>query len=224
MTTARSRRPARLEVLLDRHHSGGSVPQQPICWPRARWVGRLPDCESVLNALPACLDRKSVRDVARHPDGDDAAMRGFLASMVWGYGDVGYGPWRIQRCLASRPDLPAVLLEAARYAAGDAEAAYEFMAGHRARMLGPAFATKYLYFSQPRGTRSPLILDRLVSDWLGEQTGLRFSPVRWSPRTYAAYLLLMRQWGDELGQEPALLEELMFRDRAGGQWHDPIGG
>ena len=41
------------------------------------------------------------------------AVRVFVAAMVWGYGRVGYGPFRTARVLAENSSAPEVLLEAA---------------------------------------------------------------------------------------------------------------
>lgn len=70
--------------------------------------------------------------------------------MIWGYGDVGYGTARVQKILWSRPkdtvrrNLTA-LVDAARQ--GPARAWDTLRASHRTHLLGPAFATKVVYFA-----------------------------------------------------------------------------
>ncbi|GAB3062507.1 hypothetical protein GCM10027053_26220 [Intrasporangium mesophilum] len=104
----------------------------------------------------------------------------------------------------------------------DALAGYRHLATHRARYLGPAFGTKYLYFATPETGNSPLILDRLVARWVARHAGIVLNPVPWSSRTYNRYLSLMAAWSSDLEVIPAKVEELIFRDSAGGQWTDPI--
>jgi hypothetical protein len=213
---------ARLSMLLDAHAVSGNRRQRPIPWPRGRWLSWLPQHSDVIERLPSSLDRTAVRSTAESPTTGDQALAGFLAAMIWGFGNSGYGPWRVCQALAGRPDLPIVLLEAAKAAAVDAVAAYAVVAAHRPPRIGPAFATKYLYFCVPESSGSPLILDRLVAGWLREHAGFHINPVPWSAPTYRRYLGLIRTWASELHTSPALVEELIFRDTAGGQWSDPL--
>jgi hypothetical protein len=87
--------------------------------------------------------------------------------MAWGYGRVGYGPFRVRRVLAPVPD-PGERLQAAagELARGGPTAAYALLGDSGVPRLpgpGPAFGTKFLYFCSPPGDRTALILDRLVA-------------------------------------------------------------
>jgi len=67
----------------------------------------------MLAALPDQLSRPIVRRACTGAaSGPAEAERAFLAVMAWGYGRVGYGPFRVQRMLDAAPDA-AVRLQAA---------------------------------------------------------------------------------------------------------------
>jgi hypothetical protein len=160
-------------------------------------------------------------DAATSPE---AAMRAFLTAMVWGYGWVGYGPFRVQRILAATPDAPGRLQDAAgELTRGGPMRAYRLLGdrgvGHL-RWLGPAFGTKFLYFCSPP-SRPALILDRLVANWLRANTDLRLNPVPWSSQAYGRYLTTMTGWAAELDLAADELEACIFGEQAklvGGQW------
>jgi hypothetical protein len=180
----------------------------------------------MFTALPDRLDRTAVRCVCVNAAVSPTdAQRAFLAVMAWGYGRVGYGPFRVLRVLAAAPTAGAQLQAAATSAAhGRPVEAYECLGDHgtaRLPHLGPAFGTKFLYFCSPAGPRPALILDRLVARWLRESVGLAFNELRWSTSTYVRYLEAMFGWADELGLAADELELCIFSTQAGlgeSQW------
>jgi len=153
------------------------------------------------------------------------ARRAFLAVMAWGYGRVGYGPFRVRRLLDAAPDAGAEL-QAAASALREAGpvAAYARLGNHgvaRLAGLGPAFGTKFLYFCSPPGDQPALILDRLMSRWLRANAGLAVNEIRWSVPTYRRYLTSMYGWADELAVASDELEMCIFCEQAGlagSQW------
>jgi hypothetical protein len=153
------------------------------------------------------------------------AEQAFLAVMAWGYGRVGYGPYRVRRLFDKSPDAGTQLQEAARALAEQGPVAAYVQLGDygvaRLAGLGPAFGTKFLYFCSPTGSSPALILDRLVSQWLRDHTGLLLNEVRWSAATYARYLGNMYAWADELAVAADELEACVFSEQAGlagSQW------
>jgi hypothetical protein len=153
------------------------------------------------------------------------AERSFVAVMAWGYGRVGYGPFRVRRVLDAAPHIGVQLQAAAGAAAeGRPVEAYASLGDHgaaRLPYLGPAFGTKFLYFCSPAGRRPALILDRLVARWLRENVGLAFNEVRWSVCTYTRYLETMAGWAGELALAADQLEACIFSAQArlgGTQW------
>ena len=209
--------------------STGSEAQPGIPWPRDRWSRTFPDHRALLDDLPETLGRSAVaeygKSAARSPQD---AERAFVVAMVWGFGTVGYGPWRTRRILDSTSNPLERLHDAARALQSDGPlAAYEEMSSRsRLRWLGPAFGTKYLYFcSASRPTDGAIVLDRLVADWLESNTGLSIDPVPWSVPIYGRYLEHLTHWSKDLGASSAEVECCIFqaeaRRRARNQWAQP---
>lgn len=95
----------------------------------------------------------------------------FLWSMAWGHGP-GYGAYRTNRVVSQLADIDAWMSSLHDVAKSGPEVGYEWLVENRIRGLGPAFATKLLYFVSPSSNRSPII-DALVASWLsknGEST------------------------------------------------------
>ncbi len=202
-------------------HSAGRPRQPGIPWPRQRWIASFPEHADDFRSLPDRLDRASVRAAClESASSPEAARWGFLASMAWGYGSVGYGRWRTHRVL-DVDGSDQRLADVARCLADEGSfAAYQrFTSSARLHGLGPAFGTKYLYFCpQAKGRPPALILDRIVSEWLSEAVQAKFNPVPWSLRTYKAYHGLLNGWADEVEVAPDVIEELIFVSSASGQW------
>jgi hypothetical protein len=145
--------------------------------------------------------------------------------MAWGYGQVGYGPFRVRRLLDATPGADSQLQAAAsKLLDGRPTEAYALLGDRgvpRLARLGPAFGTKFLYFCSPVGKPPALILDRLVALWLRENTGLALNETRWSVSTYERYLRTMFGWAAELDIVADELEACIFSDQAGlvrSQW------
>ena len=190
------------------------------------------------------IDRGTVRalcapDTLRTSGGDiddTAVVKAFLASMIWGYGLVGYGPYRTERILtrdSAMSDKQAIeqLVEIAGIAQSEGGvAAFDHVATQRRRrtpylkFLGPAFGTKFLYFlTKATSVPTTPVLDSVVHGWLQQhapEVG-NFSLSWWDTASYERYVELLHSWAAEL---PALerrsldaddLEFLMFNDARG---------
>lgn len=212
------RAPKSLRELLERR--SGQV-QQGIAWPRDRWDHAFP-AQSVFSALPPTLDRERVRRAcAKAGASEDAATDGFLATMAWGYGNVGYGAWRVAQAFKDRDPGRKLLDVVVALRSAGPQAAYRLMAGpSRLHRIGPAFGTKFLYFADSRRhNRRALILDRLVAEWLRLNTTFRVNPVPWAPSRYDAYLDQMHEWAEDLEVEPDAVELAIFQEMSeSGQW------
>jgi hypothetical protein len=178
-----------------------------------------PSHAATFAALPEHLDRTAIRRACVHASMSPAdAERSFLAVMAWGYGRVGYGPFRVRRVLDAAPNAGVQLQAAAGAAAeGRPVEAYTCLGDHgaaRLPYLGPAFGTKFLYFCSSTAKRPALILDRLVARWLRENVGLAFNEVRWSVSTYTRYLETMVGWAGELAVAADQLEVCIFSAQA----------
>jgi Putative 8-oxoguanine DNA glycosylase OGG-like protein len=205
---------------------GGRKSQRAIRWPRERWVAMLPEHEPFLvDALPDCLDRASVRRISRDAArGEEQAVHALLAVLAWGMGDVGTGPWRGYTMLSCRPDAAACLREVAATLHTDGPvAAYKRLKGDcRLDFLGPSFGTKYLALAQASGA-SPvaLIHDDLIRDWLRVNGRADLVVSYYSVPVYEAYLAQMQAWADELGTDPETVEYVIFQAESGArgnQW------
>jgi hypothetical protein len=218
--------PSAVGRLVAEWRAAGSPSQGGIEWPRQRWMAQFPGQVPVLAVLPDRLSRPLVRQACWDAAGTPAAaLDAFIAVMAWGYGRVGYGPFRVRRVLASVPD-PGERLQAAagELARGGPAAAYALLGDRgvpRLPGLGPAFGTKFLYFCSPPGGRAALILDRLVAAWLRGNTGLRLNEARWSASAYQRYLEAMSGWAAETAVTADELEACIFQAQArgtGSQW------
>jgi hypothetical protein len=155
--------------------------------------------------------------------------------MAWGYGQVGYGPFRVRRLLDGTAAADAQLQAAAdMLSEGGPVEAYALLGDNGVpglARLGPAFGIKFLYFCSPVGKegRPALILDRLVAAWLRKNADLSLNEARWSVSTYERYLQTMFGWAEELDVAADELEACIFSEQAGlvsSQWatnDQPLG-
>jgi hypothetical protein len=195
------------------------VKQPVIEFAPDRWIERAPDYAEVIADLPAQLDRTSVHEFCdRQPLDDSGALGIFIASQIWGYGQVGYGPFRLGEALAAPALAPT--LSAGRALLGEGrpvDAFRELCVRHELPWVGTAFGTKFLHFADPTGRA--LILDSVVAGWLKEHTGLNFRCLR-SEQEYATWLELAAAWAESTGTTSERIELLVFSDGLpeGSQW------
>jgi hypothetical protein len=225
MTRDEASVPGALVALADRWRRAGGPAQSAIPWPRLAWEPVMPTHANLLAGLPDRIGREHVRSMAAcAADDDERAINAFVASMVWGFGRVGYGPWRTRRILDENPGVASQLRRSAEIQAqAGAVESYRYLANEgRIRFLGPAFATKYLHFVPQAITGPPaLILDAVVSRAIATMTGAALRPTIWRTATYARYLDLVVGWSDALGADPPTIEMLLFVSQAPGQWTEP---
>ncbi|MDT8912151.1 hypothetical protein [Amycolatopsis sp. PS_44_ISF1] len=193
----------------------GEPPQPASRWPRGPWLEQFPGQRSFLTTLPEAVDRAEATRHAARATTPEGAEQAFLVSMIWGYGRVGYGPWRTARVLAENPHAPGRLAEVALVAREHGgPAAFRELSGRPLRYLGVAFGTKYLRFvtaAQYAGGAGAPILDAVVRRWLATHTGLRLHIDGWRPAVYDRYVALLTSWAVELGLDVDTVEELIFR-------------
>ena len=156
------------------------------------------------------------------------------ASFIWGWGPVGYGPRRLRAIRAAAGDqlepslrraLDAVHKDAASpdpiagYACLYGGYDYQERAapGHepwsRLHGFGPAFFTKFLYFSTP----GALILDNRLANAVHRLSHLpnlvtgNGQSQAWTPYRYSVYLHWMTQTARTVGVKPEVLELTLFQ-------------
>jgi hypothetical protein len=182
-----------------------------------------------------CITRGDVLDLGEQVrDGALHATDLLAASLVWGWGSTGFGPRRYRDILAAagdqlEPSLQRVLTAINKDPGSpDPIVGYaQFYGGHcyetraapgqepwsRLRGFGPAFFTKFLYFSTP----GALILDNRLANAVSNRSGLphfvtaKGQSLAWTPYRYAVYLHWMRQVASTLNVPPELLELTLFR-------------
>jgi hypothetical protein len=168
------------------------------------------------SVLPLQIDREVVRAICESSKYD--IIEKFLAVMVWGYGDRGYGPYRVGVML-SQPHTKKVLKRVFEIAQnGEPKDAYLFLMENRIRILGPSFGTKFLSFCTPRKIGAP-IYDSLVGQWVSKYAskdfqGVSTNPENWNAKTYFAYWDWVKKHSEHFQCFPDEIEMVLFRDAA----------
>ncbi len=193
----------------------GRTEQEGFDWSkgRQRWSQAFPKYEVHFSNLPDLIDRKHVREIF---ESEIELSAKFLTSMIWGYGDRGYGPFRVSK-MFEQFKCPSILSEVFKLSAsGKPLEAYKYLENNRIRNLGPSFSTKFIYFSTPREVGAP-IFDSYIAKWIAHQEIERFASLsvtseRWNFKTYSEYW----HWAKEISAcHQILLDELeliIFRD------------
>ena len=169
--------------------------------------------------MPNPIGRESAKQLAGGALQPDGARTAFIASMIWGYGPIGYGAWRTKRVLDSTPSASDRLADVANAVAVDGAAAgFRAMRDIGFKYLGVAFGTKYLYFVSCAhapirdGKRDVApVLDDVVRRWMSRNAGVRLRIDTWNLNDYVLYLELLDSWGNQLGLPRDRVEELIYR-------------
>ncbi|WP_406075343.1 hypothetical protein [Micromonospora sp. NBC_01638] len=195
--------------------------RSPVTVQVDRWRAGLPP-DAWPDSLPASGEiwRRDIFAVADAYRAGSASPRQLLAAvLIWGYGPIGYGPWRATRSLGADPDgkrLAHALTEVSA-SAPDEDAlrtAYRrFRDPDHALLpwLGPGLFTKVLYFVGYRrgaGGVQPLILDRVVASQLPAEAGVGRQN-GWSSEEWLAYL----RWAAEQAQARGIEADAVVHDR-----------
>jgi hypothetical protein len=161
------------------------------------------------------ISRQQVFDI--FSDDGSSLVEGFVAVMAWGFKPDSYGPYRTSVML-SRPREKFIVDEVLKSVASidDPVSAYLELA-NTLEGLGPAFGTKYLYFTSSVENRAP-ILDAVVAKWLWRydvrsSSDKWISPVGWNVKLYERYVQFCTEICELLGMDDrGLVEYLMFVD------------
>jgi hypothetical protein len=154
----------------------------------------------------ASIDRGDVFALADEASSDgNAALTMLWLSVAWGSGNRRRLCRKRVRGAAKKLKLGEELSEIASLARENPRTAYARMCprsgGNLIKYLGPAFATKYLYFAGGGAPTHPsLILDSRVARALRDHCGWSdISPdEHWSADTYARYCTLLHEWALEM--------------------------
>lgn len=206
------------------------VDNQPAVFDRNVWSKHIPDIDKILEGIKGdTITRHAIfRIFPNDPTelvpctlGRQAELRRFfIMVMVWGYGRVGAGPWRVGKMLAS-PGFARTLCQASEECFhGLFLKAYETLVGN-INQLGPAFASKYLYFfcHNFKAPVRPLIFDSVVvktmrtfdwAKWCVHYHALKNSTPRKQSFAYGQYLILVHNWAGVLGCRADQIEYFLW--------------
>ena len=122
------------------------------------------DFQNIVTQFPGPISRSVFAEIGKQ--GVNSARQLFLATMLWGFGTIGYGAWRTMTKMLRTENAIDQLKAAFQYIV-DGRIADAYCALHLER-CGPAFMTKYLYGIGLSCQASPLpiILDSRVAGTL----------------------------------------------------------
>ena len=127
----------------------------------------------------------------------------FVAAMIFGYGDRGYGPSRVKKVLQNNAEIFDQNLQA-QYEASKKGPEASWMSHTKTaklKYLGPAFATKFAYFGarhQNAKSPIPLIADINTSWGVWELAKIPRSVKKING--YLQYVELAHEWGESHGE------------------------
>lgn len=210
--------PEALWAAYERWDSAGRPAQAPSEWKRESWARRFPDFSGLFGRLDGvALNRQTAIKHAPVVDSEPTAVEAFLIAMMWGYGNVGFGPYRTRRVLTRdeteelTPEGGPVakdLLEVARKARGEGGlSAFSDVAQKRnedagyLKWLGPAFGSKYIYIVTAKHSPEILtpVMDSVVRDWFKRNVpGRRLKLDNWDTESYEYYVESLKTWATEI--------------------------
>ena len=206
----------RLVKLVEAWKADGSPSQEGFDWTSGKhnWEKAFPGDKKFISSLPSEIDRVAVRDICESPT--HSIREKFLAVMVWGYGDRGYGRYRVTQMLGQEhaEDVLAEVFEICRN--GDPKSAYDFLRKNRIRILGPSYSSKFITFCTPRHVGAP-IYDSYIALWVEafaaqDFVGVKTSSEVWNSKTYSRYWDWIKEHSEDLNCFPDDIELVLFRD------------
>jgi hypothetical protein len=166
--------------------------KHPVTWDREKWLIRKPlvykgrgkrdiktkteltklqDHREFIEYQPNPIRREDVFSVFQQARGKSQTLtEAFLLSMIWGFGQSPYGPYRTSVMLESGgknfENMLGEVVELLNRNNRDDDAVKEaYRKLLKIEQCGPAFATKFMYFASPETGRIP-IFDKRVVAWL----------------------------------------------------------
>lgn len=206
----------RLTKLVETWKADGSPQQEGFDWTSSRynWIKAFPQESEFIFNLPDEIDRKEVRRICQAKR--YSIREKFLSVMIWGYGDRGYGPYRVTQMLKQEHSEEVLTKVFELCKNGDPKSAYDYLRRKRVRILGPSYASKYLNFCTPREVGAP-IYDSYIALWVKAYASKDFADVRitsevWNTKTYSRYWDWVKEHSEALNCFPDDIEFILFRD------------
>lgn len=193
----------------------GSRPQDGLDWSNSavNWIRDFPDHASFIESLPQVIDRNYLRGTCGSTEIANAHK--FLAVMIWGYSNLGYGTYRVSRIM-SQANFDWILDNVTDLAnSGNPKGAYDFLMRNRINGFGPSYSSKFISFNTPRDISAP-ILDSLILRWIGdyaleEYDGFSVKKMNWNLRTYSHYCDWVGVYAEKCEVFPDEVELVLFR-------------
>ncbi|CAG1016913.1 hypothetical protein ANAEL_05903 [Anaerolineales bacterium] len=202
----------------DNHH----VPYDSKVW--HKWFAEDTDFNELTQRYPQQISRSEVAELAGL-SGSGIPRKVFLATMLWGYGTVGYGAYRTSIMVKVKGFQNIIEKSFSLVSDGKYIDAYEMF---YLPMCGPAFFTKYFYFVG-LGNKTmplPLILDSVVANSLTQlgvdiyrlarvvknSAGKITSVARYADG-YFQYVEMINSWASEISCRPDSIEKWLFSSR-----------
>ena len=206
----------RLVTLVQKWQATGSPRQEGFDWTSSKqnWLKAFPTDKKFIMALPSEIDRVAVRRICEARK--YSVREKFLSVMIWGYGDRGYGPYRVTKML-NQENAEEILTQVFKTCQkGDPKLAYDFLRRNRIQILGPSYGSKFITFCTPRDIGAP-IYDSLIAMWIREYARKDFLEVstsseNWNSKTYSKYWDWVKIHSIELECYPDDIELVLFRD------------
>ena len=205
-----------LVTLVETWKANGSPQQEGFNWKSSKknWMSAFPEESKFISKLPEEIDRETVRMICNSSKYN--IFEKFLTVMIWGYGDRGYGPYRVNQMLSQdhAKEVLAKVFEICQN--GEPKMAYDFLRKNRIRILGPSYSSKFITFCTPREVGAP-IYDSYIALWVEAFASKDFADVRtssevWNSKTYARYWDWVKEHSNALNCYPDDIELILFRD------------
>ena len=202
--------------LVEEWKISGSPSQEAFEWSKSRsnWIKNIEQESEYVKNLPSRIGREYLRLI--NSDSAISPVQKFLTTMIWGYGDLGYGSYRFKK-MFDTPKFESIIENSFDIAmAGEPLLTYQYLARNRISQLGPAFGTKWICFASNEGNPGP-IYDSFIALWVGQNAKEFFgntsiSAENWNFGTYRKYLEFM-SWHSERAQiKMSDLEFIVFED------------
>lgn len=206
----------RLVTLVQKWQATGSPRQEGFDWTPSKhnWIKAFPNDKKFIMALPSEIDRVAVRKICGAKK--YSVREKFLSVMIWGYGDRGYGPYRVTKML-NQENAEEILTQVFKTCQkGEPKLAYDFLRGNRIQILGPSYGSKFISFCTPRDIGAP-IYDSLIAIWIEQFARKDFFDVptsseNWNIKTYSKYWDWVKNHSVGLDTFPDEIELVLFRD------------
>jgi hypothetical protein len=194
----------------------GSRAQEALEWVSSKdnWLEKFPEHEAFINGLPSLIDRKFLRELCADERIDH--LERFLGVMIWGYGILGYGSYRVSKMIHFS-DTRKILRTATNFAQdGRPKDAYFHLMKNRIPILGPSYSSKYISFCTPRKYSAP-ILDSLILEWIqkyapNDFTGFNLNKMNWNHNLYSHFCDWVEDHASEFSIFPDDVELVLFRE------------